>query len=267
MSDGTERWRFLDSGPGCGKYNMAVDLAITQQAGRQPFAATLRVYSWQPAAVSLGYHQSLSDLDLEQCRRRGVDVVLRPTGGRAVLHCNELTYSVVLSSASRYFKTEIQAVYERLAQALLAGLSALHSAIVFDRAERTPQNFSRGELSSLCYASTVRHEIGFQGRKMVGSAQRRFENAILQHGSILMGPEHADLAFLLSRGDDAWRTAVQQHMLRHTVHLNEWTVEPIRYEQVAAALRLGFKQTLDIDWVDAPLSAVEEQDVEHSLHE
>lgn len=241
---------------------MAVDLAMTQQAFMQPFNATLRVYRWQPAAVSLGFHQPLSDINLELCRSRGVDVVVRPTGGRAVLHCNELTYSVILSPASRYFKTDTETVYSNLARALLAGLALLQPSIALDRAERTPPAFARGELAGLCYAATIRHEIGVQGRKMVGSAQRRFDHAVLQHGSILLGPEHADLALLLSRGDDAWRSAVRDHMLRHTVHLNECTQQTIGYEQVAAALRQGFAQALDIAWVDEPLSEREEAEVE-----
>jgi len=252
-----ERWRFIDSGSGSGFTHMAVDLALAQQAAQRPFAATLRVYRWQPAAVSLGFHQSLEEIDLEACRRQGVDVVYRPTGGRAVLHSNELTYSVTLSPASRLFDLEIMAVYERISLAILAALAQLQIPAVFDRSERTAKDFSRGELSSLCYASAIQHEIGVQGRKLVGSAQRRFTDAVLQHGSILIGPEHCDLAFLLARGDQARRRSVHRYMAAHTVCLNELAASPLRYNDLAAALKLGFQQALNIEWIMAPLCAEE----------
>ncbi len=257
MSAALERWRFIDSGSGSGFTHMAVDLALAQQAAQRPFAATLRVYRWQPAAVSLGFHQSLEEIDLEACRRQGVDVVYRPTGGRAVLHSNELTYSVTLSPASRLFDLEIMAVYERISLAILAALAQLQIPAVFDRSERTAKDFSRGELSSLCYASAIQHEIGVQGRKLVGSAQRRFTDAVLQHGSILIGPEHCDLAFLLARGDQARRRSVHRYMAAHTVCLNELAASPLRYNDLAAALKLGFQQALNIEWIMAPLCAEE----------
>lgn len=257
MSAALERWRFIDSGSGSGFTHMAVDLALAQQAAQRPFAATLRVYRWQPAAVSLGFHQSLEEIDLEACRRQGVDVVYRPTGGRAVLHSNELTYSVTLSPASRLFDLEIMAVYERISLAILAALAQLQIPAVFDRSDRTAKDFSRGELSSLCYASAIQHEIGVQGRKLVGSAQRRFTDAVLQHGSILIGPEHCDLAFLLARGDQARRRSVHRYMAAHTVCLNELAASPLRYNDLAAALKLGFQQALNIEWIMAPLCAEE----------
>jgi lipoyl(octanoyl) transferase len=262
LSGSVERWRFMDTGPSSGRHNMAVDLAMARTAAQHSYCSTLRIYAWQPAAISLGFHQSLNDIDIPLCRSRGIDVVYRPTGGRAVLHSNELTYAVVLSPSSRFFKTEIMAVYEQLSRAILAGLSFLQVPADFDRSERTPQNFSRGELSSLCYASAIQHEIGVGGRKLIGSAQRRFETAILQHGSILIGPEHADLAFYLNQGDDTWRSAVHRYMTRHTVCLNELAPKPILYDELSRALRIGFSQALEIDWTDETLSENERQQVE-----
>ncbi len=257
MPAASERWRFIDSNGGSGSFHMAVDLALAQQAALRPFAATLRVYRWQPAAVSLGYHQSLAEIDLDACRRQGVDVVYRPTGGRAVLHSNELTYSVTLSPASRLFNLEIMAVYEQISLAILAGLTQLRIPAVFDRSQRTAQDFSRGELSSLCYASAIQHEIGVQGRKLVGSAQRRFADAVLQHGSILIGPEHCDLAFYLARGDQARRQSIHRYMAAHTVCLNELAAHPLRYKDLAEALKFGFQQALNIEWMTEPLSLEE----------
>ncbi|NLP12823.1 lipoate--protein ligase family protein [bacterium] len=264
MSAALERWRFIDSNSDSGSTHMAVDLALAQQAAQRPFAATLRVYRWQPAAVSLGYHQSLNEIDVDACRRDGVDVVYRPTGGRAVLHSNELTYSVTLSPASRLFTLEIMGVYEQISLAILAGLAQLQIPAVFDRSERTAKDFARGELSSLCYASAVQHEIGVQGRKLVGSAQRRFADAILQHGSILIGPEHCDLAYYLARGDQARRQTIHRYLAGHTVCLNDLAALPVRYKDLAAALQSGFQQALNIEWIMEPLSPEEQAAAERN---
>jgi len=254
-----ELWRLLDSGPANGFRNMAVDVAMAQLAADQPFAATLRLYGWQPAAVSLGYHQPLHDIDLEACQRDHLDVVYRPTGGRAVLHSDELTYAVVLGPSSRLFKAEIMTVYEQLSQAILAGLALLQISAQFDRSERALKNFSRGELSGLCYASANRHEIGVEGKKMIGSAQRRMDQAVLQHGSILIGPQHCDLAFYLANRADDRRQAVHRYMKEHTVCLNEISPRPITYTEFSAALAEGFRRTLDLEWIKTPLTAVEEE--------
>src|SRR5688500_17310665 len=89
-------WRLLERGSGTGVWNMAADVALLGAAAREDAPPTLRLYSWAPAAVSLGRNQSLTGLNLEAARRRGWDTVRRPTGGAGVLHASELTYSVVL---------------------------------------------------------------------------------------------------------------------------------------------------------------------------
>ena len=252
-----EGWRFIDSGAGDGHTNMATDLAMARLAGDVPYAATLRVYGWHPPTISLGYHQSLDDLELDQCRRDGVEVVYRPTGGRAVLHSEELTYAVVIGPGSYLFGLDIMTLYERLSHAILDALNRLHIAALFDRSQRTPQNFSRGELSSLCYASAIQHEIGVNGKKLVGSAQRRFEYAVLQHGSILLGPHHTQLARYLRHGDETWRKAVQRYMQQHTVSLDELRTPPVHYEELATALPMGFAGVLGVALTAAPLTSGE----------
>jgi len=252
-----EQWRFIDSGAGDGQTNMATDSAMARLAGDLPYAATLRVYGWHPPTISLGYHQSLDDLELDQCRRDGIEVVYRPTGGRAVLHSEELTYAVVVGPGSYLFGLDIMTLYERLSHAILDALNRLRISALFDRSQRTPQNFSRGELSSLCYASAIQHEIGVDGKKLVGSAQRRFEHAVLQHGSILLGPHHSQLARYLRQGDETWRKAVQRYMEQHTVTLNALRTPPVGYEELATALQTGFAGVLAIALTAAPLTSGE----------
>ena len=253
----SEQWRFIDSGALDGRTNMAIDEALAMHIGRTQGAPVLRVYAWRPAAVSLGFHQSFDDIRIDLCQRDGIDVVMRPTGGRAVLHADELTYAVIIPENSLHYRQEISSLYEMLSRGILKALEYLDIHVRFERSATTPKNFARGELSALCYASSVQHEIGFQGKKLVGSAQRRFEGAALQHGSILIGAKHLDLADYLSRGDHKWRQAVKRYMASHTVCLNDLSATPITYRELAAAMKKGFASALNIAFTDDELSAEE----------
>ena len=118
-------WRFLITPPASGAWNMAVDEAIATHAGRGDVPPTLRFYQWQPASVSLGRHQPLADIDLARCRSLGYDVVRRATGGRAILHTDELTYSVAGPQDNPVLAGAVLDSYLRLSQGLLAGLARL----------------------------------------------------------------------------------------------------------------------------------------------
>lgn len=238
---------------------MAFDMAMTEAAARGETLPTLRVYAWKPYSISLGYHQSEKDIELDICRRDGVDVVLRPTGGRAILHANELTYAVSIPPASPFFNKEILAVYDMISRCLVASLRSLNINVDFERARKTPKDFSRGELSSLCYASSVQYEISIGKRKLVGSAQRRINGSVLQHGSILIGDEHLQITKYLTAKNEAWRDRVKKYMEKNTATLSEVSENPLSYDLLANALRFGFQQELGIEFIDGELSAAEQQ--------
>ncbi len=254
-----EVWRFIDSGFTDGRSNMTLDEAIAMAAASGSVPPTLRVYGWMPPAISLGFHQSMDDIDLSQCAKDGIDVVFRPTGGRAILHAEELTYSVILPDNSKHYQKDILPIYDVISRALLAALHLLGIDASFDRASSTPKDFMRGELSTLCYATSIQHEIGYQGKKLVGSAQRRFEGSVLQHGSILIGQRHLDIAKYLSRGDEKRRQAIRRYMQEHTITLNELSDRPLNYAQLSKAMRDGFAQELGISWIDSEPSSQELQ--------
>lgn len=251
-----ETWRFIDSGCCDAFENMAIDLAITRAYQNTP---TLRVYGWKPPAISLGYHQSLSDLDLERCARDGIDVVYRPTGGRAVLHSAEITYSVVLGRNSHLFDPRIMPVYERISQGILASLQLLYIPIAFERSGRNPRNYTQGELGSLCYASSIKYEIGHEGKKLIGSAQRRFGDVVLQHGSILIGQDHLKLVDYLARRDADWQRSARKFMQEKTICLNDLSPVPLHYDQLALALRTGFSQQWGLNLTDGSLTEEEKK--------
>ena len=153
----------------------------------------LRLYRWRPWAVSLGYHQREDHLIAERLRADGIDIVRRPTGGRAILHAEELTYSVVMSVAGQ----GVLHVYNAISRALVRGLRHLDVEVSLQRSQPNFPEAYRHASSIPCFASSARYEIEWRGRKLVGSAQRRYladgKEVVLQHGSILCGPAHLNL--------------------------------------------------------------------------
>ena len=180
---------------------MARDLQFAEQLRDDPTAPNvLRLYTWKPYAISLGYQQDESSIDKEACLSAGIDIVRRPTGGRAVYHSEELTYAVIM----RFEPGEgIYAVHNKIAESLLELLQPLCDNKLALTSTRDTQPireaYKSGTLTNIaCFTSTARYEITYNGKKVVGSAQRRFGNAVLQHGSILLGDEHLRLPELLN---------------------------------------------------------------------
>jgi lipoate-protein ligase A len=178
-------WRLLLDPPATGVWNMAVDEVLLDGAGAGSSPPTLRFYQWAPPCLSLGYFQAFDVVDVAACRRLGVDIVRRPTGGRAILHDRELTYSVALPLRLLGGDGAVLPSYHRLSLALERGLNRLGAPVVLapeSAAQSGPDN------GPVCFDRPSAHEILLEGRKLVGSAQVRRATAILQHGSILIEP-------------------------------------------------------------------------------
>ncbi len=203
-------------------------------------APVLRFFRWQPWAVSLGFHQPEDAVNREACRERGFDVVRRPTGGRAILHAEELTYSVVLPLGKPGLQSMHEA-YQAVNMSLLRGLRLFGVDADYQRSQSVT-----GPVSSVpCFSTSARYEIEWRGRKLVGSAQRRYQSghreAVLQHGSILTGPAHKEIAELLS-GVDSSR--VRLALDQKTVDLGEATGHAVDYGILADCLRKGFEEVM-----------------------
>jgi len=248
------RWRFLNTGPRAGDYNMALDAAMAQNgASNEP---TLRVFKWQPDCISLGYHQKVDEVDLEKCRQAGIDVARRPTGGRAILHAQELTYSVVIPATHAWFEILPLDVYRRLSEAVAAGLRHLGANVNFAPGEKL--HVDGKPLRMACFASAARNELLAGGKKIVGSAQRRFRRGILQHGSILLDQAHAQLPEFLT-GDDAARETERRRLEDHTTTLRQVCGRPVDFEETLSALRRGFAETWQIDFSEGAIAAEENE--------
>lgn len=206
---------------------------------------TLRFYTWSPWCVSLGSMQRPEELiDWDACRAAGIEVVQRPTGGRAILHAEEITYAVVASTHDARFGGSLAASHERIGRALADGLRRLGVPTALSRPALDPE---RRLVRQPCFASPGRAELLVGGRKLLGSAQRRLAHAFLQHGSLLLGPAHERLVdFLLDARDPERAAAMRQHLRRDTVVLGE-LLDPLpSFATLVEALVAGFESTLGL---------------------
>ncbi len=186
-------WRLIIDAPADGAAHMAHDEALLEALAAGTAPPTLRLYRWAPACVSLGRFQRFSDIDGAACAAAGYDVVRRPSGGRALLHANDLTYALAVRADDAVFggATSILATYQRISGALQAGLAALGVDVVLAPVAR------RAAASAACFAAPASYELTAGGRKLIGSAQARSGGALLQHGSLPLGPEATGLTAVL----------------------------------------------------------------------
>ena len=163
-------WRYISAGARPGVFNMEADERLAEGLLLGGGDATLRLYTWSPWAISLGHHQDPREIDSEQCLVDGIDVVRRPTGGRAILHAEELTYCIVMPADGQ----SVIQVYNAIGVALLRGLRNYGVVASLEKSQPNFPSLYRQASSVPCFSSSARYEIAFQGRKMVGSAQRRY---------------------------------------------------------------------------------------------
>ena len=241
-------WVFFDSGFRTGKHNMAVDLALVERC-REDGISFLRFYRWKPYALSLGYNQNKAAnslyIDYKKCQAENIDIVTRPTGGRAVLHSEELTYSIVLKSTQ-----PVHELYRDISLAIINGLKTLDPKLEeLSFTKETPDllKLIKTGMYNLCFNSAIKNEINYKGKKLVGSAQRKFGDIVLQHGSILIGEHHKNIVNCLNISDSEHKT-MRKEIDEKTVCLNEISGCRYEYEKVSSAVFEGFKNTFGIEF-------------------
>ena len=253
-SPATEPWRFLNTDASQAHWNMAVDEAMFDACRLHLVPPTVRVYTWRPSAVSLGYAQVLEEeLDLNRCRQYGIDVVRRQTGGRAVLHADELTYSLVAPENHPAIGQTAYENYRRVSEALVHALRFLD---IPGELVHTPSSSPEGA-DGVCFSSAARFEIVVQKRKLVGSAQRRARGMVLQHGSLLLGPGHKRLPLLMPHSLYARRQALMQELSDRTTTVSEATGHAVSFDEMAGLVKRGFEEHLGISFHESTLTAKE----------
>lgn len=241
-------WFLLQDGPASGAENMARDEFLLDRAGRIP---VLRLYMFHPPALTIGYHQDPARiLDPVALEGGEVDVVRRITGGRALLHEGELTYSVSAGRDSELFGAGLLETYMKISEALREALRSLGVEAVISRGRA----FERAGGPDLpCLVSACRYEITVGGRKIAGSAQRRGSAAFLQHGSILIGPGSAAIANFL-KGE--W-----DFLESRTTCVSEQLGRGVAADEMGASLKDAFTSVFGITWMPLRLSPGDEREI------
>lgn len=186
-----EKWRFLKTGPLPGAKNMAIDEALLYSVEEGFSPPVFRLYQWDPPCLSLGYTQRVEGIDLEACNRLGIDIVRRITGGRAVLHDQELTYSLIFPLDHPLGRKSIYESFYSINHCIITALRILGiKASIFNKFKGIfklrYENYDNNISKINCFMSLNINDIGVNGKKLVGSAQRRLGKAVLHHGSILL---------------------------------------------------------------------------------
>jgi lipoate-protein ligase A len=192
---------------------MAVDEAILEFSRRVEQPTTLRLYAWTPPCLSLGYGQSYTDIDLDRLTSYGWDVVRRPTGGRAILHTDELTYAVIGSQEDPLLTGGVLESYQRLSNALLEALKRME--ITADAVAKNVAITENMMDNPVCFEVPSNYEITFKGKKLIGSAQARRKNTVLQHGSLPLSGDLTRIVQVLRYPNDSSRTEAAERLLSH----------------------------------------------------
>lgn len=247
-------WRLIRTPAGRGAWNMAVDEAVLENIYRGESRPTLRLYAWQPACLSLGYAQPILDVDMPRLKARGWEVVRRATGGRAILHTDELTYSVTAPVDEPRVAGSVLESYQRLARALLAALRALNVPV--EMKEAVPQSAGENQ-NPVCFEVPSAYEITINGRKLIGSAQARKKEGVLQHGSLPLIGDLTRICQALAFADETAREQAAARLLSRATTVESVLGRAVSWETAAQAFVHGFESELGLKFEEGELSASE----------
>lgn len=232
--DHTLKWRVLSDPPMAGFENMARDHALAEEleAGQ----AVLRLYRWDRPTVSLGRNEPGKCYDTDRAREFGIPFVRRPTGGRAVLHSDELTYAVV---APLRALGGLRQVYERVNEGLMMGLRTLGAEVELASSSGAASKPDAGP----CFRKPAAGEVTAGGRKLIGSAQARIGAGFLQHGSLILGGDQGPLERLRRDGQVVESPATLSGLLGRSPG----------WDEVTSAIRAGLEEALGGRWSDGAM--------------
>jgi lipoate-protein ligase A len=244
---------------------MAIDEAVLRSVASRKAPPTLRLYGWAPPALTLGRGQPYADADIGALRRHGITLLRRMTGGTAVLNRDELTYTVAATvKEARFSAPNIAESYRGISGALLVALERL--GLVYAAASgRDPTDGGRAiraaDRSPVCFEIPSDYEILVEGRKLVGSSQMRVRGGILQHGSLPLTGDIADVSrYLTARPDPA-------RVRRHALTLHDALDRLVTWEEAAEAILAGFRDALNLTLIPSPLTPDERESMERLVVE
>ena len=258
-------WRLLHTPFTDGPRNMAIDEAIL--LANQPGGAgvpTLRFFGWNPPCLSLGYAQPSGEVDRARLAAHGWDLVRRPTGGRAILHTDELTYSVIAPMDEPRVVGGVVESYQHLSAGLTYGLQRLGLSVRADKEYSTAeQGPAKGPV---CFEVPSNYEItvgtGEHPRKLLGSAQVRKHGVVLQHGTLPLGGDITRIVDALVFPDEATRQSAAARVVQRAATLGEVLGRDVTWGEAAAAMAAGFSAALHLTLIPGPLTPAEAETAE-----
>ncbi len=252
------KWFYLNTGFNTGYYNMDFDLTLVRNCRNDE--AYFRLYRWEPFCISLGANQNFNNIDRVKAKTNKIDIVKRPTGGKSILHAEELTYSVIfpLNEIS-----SVRNLYCEINKALREGLILYDnklSAVELESKQPDLRSFYKKPGSEICFAVSSKSEAKFSGKKLIGSAQRKINNIILQHGSILCGDYHKKIIDYLN--------LERENLININNELNNKTIElenilgyKTDYRKLEDSLVIGFEKYFNIKFenLNSPVFQITEK--------
>jgi lipoate-protein ligase A len=236
-------WRILVDEKKSAAENMAIDEAIMQSVIAGEALPTIRFYDWTRPTLSCGFNQSAEkEVDFDEVRKFQYDFVRRPTGGRVVLHKDEVTYAVI-APISDFLEGSVTESYAQISKALAAGLELLGVDVEFEKGSLSAEH--QRENANPCFSSTSRYELSVQRKKIVGSAQVRKENVLLQHGSIQLHENQSIIADFMPNFSVEKKEKIRRYLERKTISINQCLNEIKNYDDVVEAMIQGFYKAWD----------------------
>ena len=237
-------WRLLITPVAPGAWNMAVDESILEhvQPGRGESLPTLRLYAWDPACLSLGHAQPFADVDMVRLKGHDWDVVRRATGGRAILHTDELTYSVIGSVEEPVLAGGVLESYNRLAQALLLAIKNLELPVEMKEGKADGNTTP----NPVCFEVPSTYEITVNGKKLIGSAQARKKEGVLQHGSLPLTGDLSRICQALAFENETAREEAANRLLARATTVESALGRAVRWETAASAFIHAFETQLGL---------------------
>jgi lipoate-protein ligase A len=257
-------WRVIEHPPARGAWNMAVDEAILESVYSGESLPTLRLYAWQPACLSLGRTQPYAEADLPALQDKGWDIVRRPTGGRAILHTDELTYAVIAPNQEPRVAGGVLESYLRLSRALLGALRLLGLEPEANEKAIKPAS---GKFNPVCFEVPSDYEITVDGKKLIGSAQARRMEGILQHGALPLAGDLTRIISALQFENDNAREKAKSGLMAHAATVESLTGEAPPWQDACEAFKQAFSDTLNLDLAPGGLSEAERERAQELMAE
>jgi lipoate-protein ligase A len=256
-------WRLLITHPAHGAWNMAVDEAILEHIYRNKSLPTLRLYAWDPPCLSLGHAQPFADVDRNRLEHHGWEVVRRVTGGRAILHTDELTYSVIAPSNEPRVEGSILESYNRLAQALLSAVQSLEIPVEIKK-DKVSENSTA---NPVCFEVPSTYEITVNGKKLIGSAQARKKEGVLQHGSLPLTGDLSRICQALVFENESAREEASKRLLERATTVESALGGEISWAKAAQAFIHAFEAQLGLSFERGGLSESESKRADELVRE